>query len=533
VLTWVDANSRWEAVTSSASAAGLSVQTTITAISNASPNTAYWFSAASGVSASFELPLISTLTDGDTFVITRMNAGEMVVSQNSLEPGASPTLVRYGASLASSHVLKNNYEEMVIRYDSSVFYVFQDGGLRDLVDDSTPTLGGSLVVAGHAITSTSNGDIEILPDGTGIIETGELRPDANLTRSIGSETLRYVRTYSDVDGAIIFKGKNDSGGVLTKGQAVYVIGVSGNVPTVDKARANSASTMPAFGLVYADANDQAEVQIVTFGNLTDVNTTTYSLSLGDTVYVSAATAGDLTNSAPAGEANLIQNIGRVIRADATAGIIKVGGAGRSNATPNLDQDKIFVGDATHQTVSKSLSTIGLTELSQDLTTATVSENTNLYYTDARVDAEVATLPLSTLSDVNYTAGPGIDGDVLTWVNASSEWQAVTPSGGGGARPTVTALTATPYTIGTTDSAIGASELERAYVCSGSAALVNLPTAVGLTGFKLQIKSLLSSTITLDPNSTEHIDHAGQSTYAISAQYTNITLMSDGANWIIV
>ena len=72
---------------------------------------------------------------------------------------------------------------------------------------------------------------------------------------------------------------------------------------------------------------------------------------------------------------LIQNIGRVIRADASAGIIKVGGAGRSNATPNLDLDKIFVGNATHQTVSKSLSAIGLTELNQNLTTATVSENT--------------------------------------------------------------------------------------------------------------------------------------------------------------
>ena len=61
--------------------------------------------------------------------------------------------------------------------------------------------------------------------------------------------------------------------------------------------------MPAFGLVYANANDQAEVQIVTFGNLTDVNTTTYSLALGDTVYISAATAGSLSSTAPSGETN--------------------------------------------------------------------------------------------------------------------------------------------------------------------------------------------------------------------------------------
>ena len=62
-----------------------------------------------------------------------------------------------------------------------------------------------------------------------------------------------------------------------------------------------------------------------------------------------------------------------------------------------------------------------------LDTADVSENTNLYYTDGRVDTEVGTLPLTTLSDVAYTAGAGIDGKVLTYVHGSTEWQAVTPA----------------------------------------------------------------------------------------------------------
>jgi hypothetical protein len=142
-----------------------------------------------------------------------------------------------------------------------------------------------------------------------------------------------------------FKAKNDQGSAITKGQVVYIKGVSGTVPTVGLAQADSASTYASvWDWLSPNANDQAEVQIVTFGNLTDYDTTTYSLSANDTVFVSAATAGALTNSAPSGEANLIQNIGRVVRADSSAGIIKVGGAGRSAATPNLDQDKIFVGE---------------------------------------------------------------------------------------------------------------------------------------------------------------------------------------------
>ena len=64
--------------------------------------------------------------------------------------------------------------------------------------------------------------------------------------------------------------------------------------------------MPAFGLVYATANAAADVEIVTFGNLTDYDTTTYSLSANDTVFISAATAGALTNTAPTGETNLFR-----------------------------------------------------------------------------------------------------------------------------------------------------------------------------------------------------------------------------------
>ena len=239
--------------------------------------------------------------------------------------------------------------------------------LKDLIDDTTPELGGNLITNGFSITSSGSEDVIIDPDGIGEISIGaDIMPDADATHTIGDENTRFISAYTDINGAIRFKAKNDQGASITKGQVLYIKGISGTVPTVGLARANSASTMPAFGLALENANDQAEVQVITFGNLTDVNTTTYSLSAGDTVFVSAATAGSLTNSAPAGESNLIQNIGRVVRADASAGIIKVGGAGRSNATPNLDQDKIFVGNASNQAVSTALSAINLSSFNNDL-----------------------------------------------------------------------------------------------------------------------------------------------------------------------
>jgi len=153
-------------------------------------------------------------------------------------------------------------------------------------------------------------------------------------------------------GAVQFKARNESGVSISKGEAVYISGISGSTPLVAKARANSSSTMPAFGIAGETVATNNPITIVTFGSLTglDTSNSTY-YELNKPVYVSAATAGQLTKTAPTGESSLIQNIGFVTRVDASAGSIRVGGAGRSNATPNLDSGKIFLGNSSNQAVS--------------------------------------------------------------------------------------------------------------------------------------------------------------------------------------
>ena len=46
------------------------------------------------------------------------------------------------------------------------------GGLTDIVQDTTPQLGGNLDVNSKTITSASNGNVDIDPDGTGDILLG-------------------------------------------------------------------------------------------------------------------------------------------------------------------------------------------------------------------------------------------------------------------------------------------------------------------------------------------------------------------------
>jgi hypothetical protein len=88
----------------------------------------------------------------------------------------------------------------------------------------------------------------------------------------------------------------------------------------------------------------------------DFGETAITFALGDTVYISSAEAGKLTNVAPTGEANFIQNIGKIERATPTTNItIKVGGAGRTNATPALNDGNIFIGNASNQSSTVALS----------------------------------------------------------------------------------------------------------------------------------------------------------------------------------
>ena len=182
--------------------------------------------------------------------------------------------------------------------------------------------------------------------------TGVTNKGSPLTNTeLDNNFVELVQNKVDVSGAIIFAAK--AGEALSKGDVVYVSGVSGNEPVVSKADADDASKMPAFGLAEADANNNAAVNVVTFGTLYDVNTS--SFSAGDTVYVST-TAGAITATAPTGESSLLQNIGKVVRSHLTAGSIKVGGAGRTNATPNLNDGNVFIGNVSNQSAARALTT---------------------------------------------------------------------------------------------------------------------------------------------------------------------------------
>jgi hypothetical protein len=67
--------------------------------------------------------------------------------------------------------------------------------------------------------------------------------------------------------------KSEAGEALTKGDVVYISGVSGNVPVVSKADANDSAKMAAVGLANATVNNNANVDVLTFGQISNIDTT--------------------------------------------------------------------------------------------------------------------------------------------------------------------------------------------------------------------------------------------------------------------
>jgi len=201
-----------------------------------------------------------------------------------------------------------------------------------------------IVDMGRAVTiGEYSGDLAV---GGNLTVGGESTFSGNITMSGFPESSYELK--GDIDGGVRFTAQ--AGEALSKGDIVYISGATGNNTTVSKAQANRSSTMPASGFALVSASNGASCQIVTFGNLYGSGGApldTSAFSVGDTLYVSATTAGAFTSTPPTGESNLLQNIGKIVRSASSNGVIKVGGAGRSNATPNLDDGDIFIGNASN------------------------------------------------------------------------------------------------------------------------------------------------------------------------------------------
>jgi hypothetical protein len=234
---------------------------------------------------------------------------------------------------------------------SSDLQIYHDGSHSFITDSGTGNLrlqGTNLALQNAAGTKnyflgSDGGAATLYHNNTSVLST--TADGISVTSEVEADEF-----IGDLRGAVLFKAQ--AGENVTKGDVVYISGISGNTTVVSKADADDASKMPAFGIVATTTTSGQPVDIYTQGILGDLDTSAYSE--GDELFVST-TAGALTNTPPTGETAAIQKIAKVTRSNNLSGSIFITGAGRSNATPNLDEDQFFLGNASNQSVATDFS----------------------------------------------------------------------------------------------------------------------------------------------------------------------------------
>ena len=113
---------------------------------------------------------------------------------------------------AISSGIDNSNDQLLLRDNSastlkkvSIASIFSSvGGLTDLSGDSSPQLGGDLDVNGNDIVSTSNGNITLTPNGTGVVRVDgsngiDMQSGAISIKNSGAQS--YVRFYCESSNA--------------------------------------------------------------------------------------------------------------------------------------------------------------------------------------------------------------------------------------------------------------------------------------------------------------------------------------------
>ena len=94
-------------------------------------------------------------------------------------------------------------------------------GIAEVVDDTTPQLGGNLDVNGNAIVSASNGDIDLSPNGTGVVNV-----DAPL--SVDNEARYTAQATLDNTGASNWNIADDPEAKLLLPTSAFTVTITDN-----------------------------------------------------------------------------------------------------------------------------------------------------------------------------------------------------------------------------------------------------------------------------------------------------------------
>ncbi len=253
-------------------------------------------------------------------------------------------------------------------------------------DEDIEDIAGALVATGGTKTGISiayndaNGDIDFLVDhdaAANFVAAEHYRWDNDIQ---STATINHLNLSSDTPGEtevlvvndgdavwghgekIHMQVRNDEGSTISAGAPLYSKGEIGgsNRILVGVCDANDSAKMPCIGIAHEEMNTTStkdNFAVVSGVYNTNISGFT-SLAVGDNLYIQDD--GSLSQSKPTGETSLIQNVGIVLRTNGTIcqGML-VSAIGRTNDVPNLDQNALFIGNASNQAVATDAPMVGV------------------------------------------------------------------------------------------------------------------------------------------------------------------------------
>lgn len=190
------------------------------------------------------------------------------------------------------------------------------GGLSNVVDDTSPELGGNLDASSFNITNVDNLSFDTTPDNAGGIAT-LVWDDGEGTLKLGLKGGNVSLQLGQENVALCYNG---TGSTISNGSVVYISGAQGQRPSIALADADTEITSSkTFGIATENIANGAEGFVATFGIVNGVDTSGFTA--GQALWLSS-TAGQLTNIKPSAPTHAVF-VGYCLKSNASSGRIFV------------------------------------------------------------------------------------------------------------------------------------------------------------------------------------------------------------------
>lgn len=173
-----------------------------------------------------------------------------------------------------------------------------------LITNNSTVAGADVTAALDALKTSTDGKLDLaggtMTGAIGLWQGTPAHSEGLLFYDSTDHTLAYYNDETEmtvnVSQEVILRVRNNTGGALADGDAVYVTGTVGNRPAIAKAIATSETTSRVVGVVTAPIGNNEDGYVTCYGGVASIDTSTWTE--GEFLFLSDSVAGGLTNVAP-------------------------------------------------------------------------------------------------------------------------------------------------------------------------------------------------------------------------------------------